>query len=162
MTTQQPPEEATEASTVRTRSTAWAGYAACAWALVFTVPHIYWAVGGTAGLAGHPMTGALLMVNLAAIPLCLIAAGVALGTVQSWGQTVPRWLLLTGAWGAGAVLGVRGIVGLVQRARSFGQIGSQPVLAVFADPWFLFGGILFSVAAWDYQRRSRDRRVRRS
>jgi hypothetical protein len=110
----------------RLQSTAWAGYAACVWALVFTAPHIYWAVGGTTGLAGHSMTGALLVVNLVAIPLCLLAAGVALAAVQSWGEVIPRWLLLTAVWGAGVVLSVRGIVGLTQRVLSFGDVGHQP------------------------------------
>ena len=129
----------------------WAGYAASVWAFVFTIPHIYWAVGGTAGLADHAMTGPLLAINLVAIPLCLLAAIVALAIVRSW--EVPRWLLLPLVWGAGTVLSVRGIVGLVQRALSIDQIGQQPVLALLADPWFLLGGVLFSITAWSYTHR---------
>lgn len=144
--------EETEVSTAQARSTMW-GYAASAWAFVFTIPHIYWAIGGTTGLAGHAMIGPLLAINLVAIPLCLLAAIAALATVQSWGEMVPRWLLLTLVGGAGAVLSVRGIVGLVQRALSIDQIGQQPVLALLADPWFLLGGVLFSVTAWSYMHR---------
>ncbi|WP_425604343.1 DUF3995 domain-containing protein [Natrinema gelatinilyticum] len=128
-------------------------YAACAWALLFTVPHIYWAVGGTAGLAGHPMTGRLWVINVVAIPLLLLAVVVALATVRPWGRVVPRWLLLLSIWGVGVVLTLRGTIGLVQRILSFGDIGHQPFLALFADPWFVLGGVLFSVVAWDYTRR---------
>ncbi|MFC6764519.1 DUF3995 domain-containing protein [Natrinema soli] len=134
----------------------WPGYAAGAWALLFTLPHVYWALGGTVGLAGRSMTGTLLLVNLVAIPLLLVAAGGALGTVQSWGQMIPCWVLLPTVWGTSVVLSVRGIGGLVQRSFSGELIRNQPLLSLFADPWFVFGGVLFGVAAWAYTRKSRD------
>jgi hypothetical protein len=34
----------------RSRTTAWAAYAACALAWLYAVPSLYWALGGTAGL----------------------------------------------------------------------------------------------------------------
>jgi uncharacterized membrane protein len=137
------------------RATAWAAYAACAWALLFTVPHVYWAVGGTAGLQGHPMSGALRVVNLASIPLSLLAALVALAMVRSWGRAVPRWLLGGAAWGACAVLGMRGGAGLVQNV--LGQAEPAPLFRIF-EPGFLVGGILFGAAAWYHGRSPRDRR----
>ena len=140
----------------RPRATAWAGYAACAWALLFTVPHVYWAVGGTAGLRGHPMSGALRVVNLASIPLSLFAALVALATVRSWGGTVPRWLLGGAAWGTCAVLSMRGGAGLLQS--TLGREEPPPLFRIF-EPGFLVGGILFGAAAWYYGRSPRDRRA---
>lgn len=132
----------------------WPGYAAAAWALLFTLPHVYWALGGTVGLAGSSMTGTLLLVNLVAIPLLLVAAGVALGTVQSWGGMIPRRLLRPAVWGVSLVLSVRGIGGLVQRSVSSGHSGSQSLLSLIADPWFVLGGVLFGVAAESYTRKS--------
>lgn len=128
------------------------GYAACAWAVLFIIPHIYWAIGGTAGLAGHPMKGALLYINLIAIPLLLIAAVVALAAVQPWGQAISHWLLIVLLWGIGIVLTVRGSIGLVQRVFSISTIWHQPIIALFADPWFLLGGMLFNIVAWNYGR----------
>jgi hypothetical protein len=140
----------------RPRATAWAGSAACSWALLFTVPHVYWAVGGTAGLGGQPMSGALRVVNLASIPLSLLAALVALATVRSWGGAVPRWLLGGAAWGTCAVLSARGGAGLVQSL--LGQ-EEPPLLFRIFEPGFLVGGILFGAAAWYYGRNPRDRQA---
>jgi hypothetical protein len=135
-------------------ATAWAGYAACAWALLFTVPHVYWAAGGTVGLDGRPMSGALGVINLASIPLSLLAALVALAMIRSWGRAVPRWLLGGAAWGACAVLSLRGGAGLVQSV--LGSEEPPPLFRVF-EPGFLVGGILFGAAAWYYSRSPRDR-----
>lgn len=147
--------ESTE-ETILSRVTTQAGYMACGWSLAFVVPHVYWAGGGTLLLAGHPMNGVLLAVNIIAIPLLFIAGIVALATIQSWGQSIPHRMLAPAVWGVGAVLTVRGTVGIIQQVLSFGRTGPQPTLALFADPWFLLGGVLFSITAWNY-RKSRDR-----
>ena len=133
-------------------STRWAAYAACAWALLFTVPHVYWAVGGTAGLEGRAMDGALSVINLVSIPLSLAAALVALAMVRPWGRTIPRWLLASAAWLACAVLTLRGGAGLLQSA-----LGEEepPLLFQIFEPGFLVGGILYGVAAWRYSRGTR-------
>lgn len=147
-----PSDETSSQTNTRPRLTTRVGYMACAWAVLFILPHIYWAIGGTAGLAGHPMKGALLYINLVAIPLLLIAAVVALAAVQSWGQAISRWLLIVLLWGIGIVLTVRGTIGLVQRIFSISAIWHQPILALFADPWFILGGMLFNIVAWNYSR----------
>ena len=142
------------ATAPRSSTTVWAGYAACVWALLFTAPHVYWAVGGGIGLEGRPMSGALRVVNLVSIPLSLVAALIALATIRSWGGMFPRWLLGSAAWGACAVLSVRGGAGLIQNA--LGQEEPPPLFRLF-EPGFLVGGILFGAAAWFYGRRSPDR-----
>ena len=84
------------ASGARTWQTSWAGYAACAWALAFAVVHLYWGLGGAAGLPpGRSVADntALLVIDLVAIPLCLAAAALALALVRPWGGRFPRWLL---------------------------------------------------------------------
>lgn len=141
------------ASTGGARSTTWASYAACAWAFAFAAAHVYWGLGGRAGLpVGVPMTGALFVVNLVAIPLCLVSALLALALVRPWGRLIPRWMLLAAAWGACALLVLRGGVGLVQLLGS--ALEQVPLLIVLAEPRFLVGGILFGMAAWGYQRRA--------
>lgn len=124
-------------------------YAAFAWSAVFIVPHVYWAAGGTAGLEGEPVEGALAAINYAAIVLSVVAAALALALVRPWGAAVPRRLLLLGAWGACAVLSLRGGAGLIQ-ALATAFVGSDqdvPTLILIFEPLFLLGGILFGLAA---------------
>ncbi len=125
----------------------WPAYAAGSWALVFILPHLYWAVGGTIGLAGRSMTGTLLLINLLAIPLLFIAMGVAFGTVHSWGQMIPSQFLRVTVWGVSVVLSVRGFGGLIQRFLLGGHSGGSSPLSMVADPWFVLGGILFGLTA---------------
>ena len=92
-----------------------AAFAACGWSVLFAVPHVYWAAGGTAGLPnGEPLRGPVAAINVAAIGLSGFAAILALALVRPWGAAVPRRLLLAGAWGACALLGLRGAGGLAQ------------------------------------------------
>lgn len=129
---------------MRSQAPAITGYTACVWALIFAAAHIYWAIGGTVGLQGHGMTGLLFLINLVAIPLCFIAAIVAVALTESWDQTIPHWMWLTAAWGASTLLVLRGIVGIVQGLFSQNHV---PLLLMAYDSWFLLGGILFSSVA---------------
>ncbi|MGI8687112.1 MAG: DUF3995 domain-containing protein [Thermomicrobiales bacterium] len=175
-TAEQRPGEATAgaASPMTARSAAWAGYAACAWAFVFAALSFYWAAGGTAGvstnapaitrpvLARDPTWIAILWGTGA---LKIIAGLLALALVRPWGRALPRWLLLTAAWGAGAMMaGYEGAASLVQHALMVVGVVSTPAglgpLAarwhlVLWDPWWLIGGILFCLTAWHYSRQSR-------
>ena len=134
-------------------SLAWAGYAAFAWSVVFLIPHLYWAAGGTAGLDGQPVDGALAVVNYAAIALTALAAALALALVRPWGTSLPRRLLVAGAWTAGVLLSLRGGVGLVQDlVVAVGGDDDVPTLVLVFEPLFLLGGILFGLAARQYGR----------
>lgn len=131
-------------------------YAAFAWSVVFVVPHVYWAVGGTAGLEGEAIDGALEVINYTAIVLSLIAAGLALALVQRLGRSLPRWVLLIGAWAACILLSLRGGAGLIQDLVVLldGSDNDVSTLALVFEPLFLVGGILFGLAAWRYGRAS--------
>lgn len=124
------------------------------WSVVFLVPHVYWAAGGTWGLEGQSIDGLLAAVNYAAIVLSVVAAGLALALVQPWGTSLPSKVLLAGAWGACVLLSLRGGVGLIQ-ALFFVLGGSDDELSTIGlifEPLFLVGGILFGLAAWQYRR----------
>lgn len=121
-----------------------AGYAACVWAFIFGVVHVYWAIGGTVGLQGNSMTGLLFIINVVAIPLCFVAAIVAVGLVRSWTHYLPHWMWLTATSGAGLLLTLRGGVGLLQTMASENHV---PLLLVAYDSWFLLGGILFGMVS---------------
>ncbi len=102
-------ESRNTASTVslsQSRTAHRAGYAACAWAVVFAAVSFYWAVGGIAGV--NTNASAITKLVLArdsgwiAImwgtgALKIIAGLLALALVRPWGRAIPRWLLLTAA-----------------------------------------------------------------
>ncbi|PFR11100.1 hypothetical protein COE50_17375 [Bacillus anthracis] len=130
------------------------GYATFVWSTLFTLIHVYWAAGGTLGFEGKTMGKALFIINLVAIALCIIAAFTALALVQAWGRRFPSWLLLTSAWGACVVLGLRGCVGIIQ---SLLDSESLSLLLVIIEPFFLLGGILYGLLAFLYTSNNKKR-----
>lgn len=123
------------------------GYTAFVWSVLFGLIHVYWAAGGKLGFEGRTMSGVLIVINLVAIFLCIMAAFNALALVQAWGRRFPSWMLLTSAWGACVVLGLRGGVGIFQ---SFLESESLPLLLLIVEPFFLLGGILYGLLAFLY------------
>jgi len=154
------------------QSTTWAGYAACVWALVFAAITFYWAAGGTAG--GDTIGPAIT--NMARDPafiaalwgigaLKLLGGLLALALVRPWGRVLPRWMLLTAAWGGGILMVLYGGASWVQEGLMVSGViripaGLGPTAArwhvLLWDPWWLLGGILFIIAAWSYGRRTTD------
>ncbi len=116
-----------------------------AWSLAFAAIHVAWALGSTAGLDGRRVTGLLLVIDVVAIPLCLLAAWIA------WQLRDPRRarrappIVHRMAWGAALVLGLRGL-GTVQAL--IAPPADATVLARLVDPYFLLGGALFALLAW--------------
>ncbi len=169
------------ASTVGSRSTAWAAYVACAWAFVFAAISCYWAAGGTVGAdtvggtiealgrARDPRFVALLWgTGIAKILLGLLA----LALVRPWGRVLPRRLLLVAAWGVGAGMAAYGAIQLVVTGVAAGLMATGVISATASvdwtairwhlllwDPWWLWGGVLFGVAACTYQRGARPQPV---
>ncbi len=135
-----------------------AAWAAFWWSVVFFTPHVYWAVGGTAGLPdSEPLKGAIAVVNYAAIVLSALAAVLALALARRWDAPVSRWILLAGAWVACALLALRGAGGLVQGILADGEWSEQgsDALVIGFEGLFLLGGILFGFAAREYSRATR-------
>jgi hypothetical protein len=129
--------------------------AACAWAVVFIAPHVYWATGGTAGLpGGEPLDGPIEAINYAAITFSALAAVLALALARPWGAAVPRRVLLVGAWAACVLLALRGGGGLAQGLVAGGEWAREgsDALVVGFEALFLLGGILFGLAAREYSR----------
>lgn len=148
----------------------WAGYAACAWMVVFAAMSFYWALGGTIGLR----TVSPDLQELVHTPwfttvfwltgfLKLTGGLLALVLVRPWGRRIPRRLLLIAAWGVSAVLVLHGIDFVIQGALTeSGLLGpAYPTAWTPAHwqtfvwgPWWVLGGFLFCVATWNYQHRS--------
>lgn len=155
------------ATSARSSPTARAGYAACAWALLFAAANVYWGLGGRFACPLPNCEAAfsdpsLVALNRLAVVLKVGLALVALATVQSWGRVIPRWALLGAAWGLGAGMTAYGGLGLVLdvlRALGVTGVPESGDWTAFRwhlllwDPWWLLGGLLFVAAARHYQRR---------
>jgi hypothetical protein len=128
-------------------------YAAAVWAVLFAIPHLYWAAGGHAGLGGQTMGGLLLAIDFAAIVLGVVAVGVGVALAQ---PVVPR-LAIVGGWGAAGLLGVRGIAGVVPGLLTLltGH-GDWPAFVAVFEVLFCTGGVLFALATLEAQRAMGD------
>lgn len=157
---------------VRSRPTLWAGYAACAWSFVFAATSAYWAAGGTQGLDAVSPEIVSLTKSPWFVPLLwgVVVAKVLLGMlalafIRGWGRLAPDWMLLAAAWGAGSLMVLHGGSNLLVRGlMAAGVMTTPPSMhsttafwyLVLWDPWFLLGGMLFCVAAWNYRRAARE------
>jgi hypothetical protein len=161
----------------RSRWMLWASYAVIVWCVVFGALHLYWAVGGNAGLAAFSTpsnqnlvaTRDPLYIGLtwAVGLICLYGAFVTLATLQPWGRRIPRWIVLTTLWVACVLCIVRGIgnpaqtllviTGIVNLMPLDGPVGTAWLRwmlldAVLFSPWFTLGGLAFGVTAWSTRR----------
>jgi hypothetical protein len=157
--------------------TLWAVYAVVAWCVAFGALHLYWALGGNAGLAlfstPDNQTVALtrdplyMGLTWAVGIICVYGAGVALATIQTWGRHIPRWIVLTTLWIACGLCLVRGIGNPVQTLLiisglfPFDDITGPSaaawyrwmlVDAIIFSPWFTLGGLSFGITAWSARR----------
>jgi hypothetical protein len=144
----------------------WAGYAACAWGLVFGGISFYWALGGTLGAdtVGSSVEQMATAHGHAALWITgfmkVLGALLALALVQPRGQRLPRPLLLVLGWGATAVLTLYGGVNVAGEALTAsglvrpGAVDWKPLLwhLYVWDMSFLVWGILFGFAAWYHTR----------
>lgn len=131
--------------------------------LVFAAVHLYWGLGGTAGLPpGLSLvdTTALFVIDLLAIPLNILGALLALALVRPWGDRFPRWLLLGAAWGASGLFVLHALPAVIDAAglvlgRRGTELTPMDRFSLFLyEPFWLLGGILIGVAAWGYQHRA--------
>lgn len=131
-------------------------YAAAAWAVLFALVHVYWLAGGRAGLpAGQSLFDnvPLLVVDVAAIPLSLAGAVLALALVRPWGARISRRWLSVGVWGTAGLLLVHALptvpdwVGLAAGTEAAGDLGAdERFITLLYEPWFFAGGVLFVLA----------------
>lgn len=148
----------------------YAAYAACAWAILFAIPSLYWAAGGTLGagtIGGEIEQRALdretgMVATLWITGLIKVAGAIfALALVQPWGRQLPRRLMTVLGWGGGLSMILYGVALLVQHSLMLADVVDPPELLdttalrwhlFLWDPWWLLGGVLFALAAWFYMR----------
>lgn len=141
-------------------------YAAAAWAFAFAAVSAYWVLGGEFGM--ETIAADLSQVPLANDPrvvwatagLKVLAGVLALALVQPWGRAIPRRGLIIAAWTAGLLLTLYGAASLVDHGTMVADFRPTPaVLGEYAARWHLFwwdpvwllGGMLFLIAAWQFQ-----------
>ncbi len=118
------------------RLTAWAGYAACAAALAYALPHLWWGLGIPLAFPGdfsdapsEPWLRALAFWGMGS--LAVFGALFALALVRPWGRVFPRRLLLIPAWVTSVGLTVWGLgYFYLQYFLAVGRVVSAPEFAV--------------------------------
>jgi Protein of unknown function (DUF3995) len=140
------------------------GYLAAAWCVLFAVLHMYWAVGGSVGLASSAgadlaarrpwwfVLGGLWAVAL----MLLVGAGFSIGLTR-WRRRPGRVVAALGWFGGGLLL-ARGLVleaALAIRASGLSAaVSGQEVRwsLLLWNPWFVVGGMVMLLATYQFAR----------
>jgi hypothetical protein len=118
-------DNTTAVTWIPAEKTAWAGRAACAWAVVFALLSVYWAAGGLLGgetlgveidRLAHEREPGFVGGLWAAAALKAIAAALALAMTEAWGRRLPRRPLLVLGWATGAGITLYAVANLSQHA----------------------------------------------
>ncbi|MBH5338540.1 DUF3995 domain-containing protein [Streptomyces pactum] len=153
----------------------WAGHAACGWAVLFGLAHIYAGFGGARVIIEHSVGkerasgDSFVMVGLFGTgALCLAAAALALALTRPWGRVLPRWMPIVAGWTAAAVLIIHSLGAFViltlagadvielrtEAVRTFGFTETVLWNVFVFEPPFLLGGTLFALATRAFTKRS--------
>jgi hypothetical protein len=139
------------------------GYAAGGWALLYAAYRGYYALGGTIGMFGTPVSESQWrQINGVGAVLLVLAAFVAFATTRLWHRPLARQALLAFAWVAfvGCVMHalvditirLLSIAGLVQMDFPFWvSIDRQAsnLQDIFLNqPWFQIEGLLWGALGW--------------
>jgi hypothetical protein len=143
---------------------------AAVWAALFALVSLYWAVGGTAGIAtvGSQVTsiaggnGGLLVWG--AVVLKLAGVAFALALVSRWGRVFPRLPMLLAGYVVSVLLMVYGVVNIVGELLVVsGAVAGASGADLYAlhwhlalwDPYFLLWGVFLFLATRYYTRSTR-------
>jgi hypothetical protein len=152
------------------RSLAWAGYAACGWAIAYAVGvRGYQGLGGTLGLSGTFSDPAgMRRASLAAGAFLLLVGIAALALVRPWGLRLPRWLVLVPALAGSSFAMAHALTAYVTKplhALDIIQLEFEGWARrnetsqflwdlLFYEPWFLLLGMLVTLASVHHFRRT--------
>ncbi|WP_460110970.1 DUF3995 domain-containing protein [Streptomyces sp. YKOK-J1] len=134
-----------------------AAYAAATWATIFSLVHLYWLFGGRFGLpSGLSIRGntPLLVIDILAVPLCALAAALALALHLDWGARLPARLLTAGLLGVAALLllhaapSIPDWAALAAGTRTSADLDAMSKFSTLLyEPFFMAGGLLFALAS---------------
>jgi uncharacterized protein DUF3995 len=130
--------------------------AAAVWAVAFSAVHVYWLAGGTLGLPGGMSVVdnvPLLIIDVIAVPACMVAAWLAWLLPGRGPRRVSRRMRLGAGWLVTAVLLGHSLPTVPDWARvlfTSARLSDLPLMERFTvglyEPWFLVGGLLFLAA----------------
>jgi hypothetical protein len=130
-----------------------------AWMVVFAVVHVAWALGSGFGLpAGFEVPGhtALFIIDIIAIPLCLIGAVLAIAQAHPRAERFVKVVIVL-SWATallGVVHSINNIIADIGMVFGLVAVPTSPydrITDFLFEPWWLVGGILFGLAAWALQ-----------
>jgi hypothetical protein len=151
----------------------WLPWAAGTWALAYGVYRAYYALGGTAGMFGTPVSmSAWYAINAAAAVLLLVAAIVPVITRGLWDRSPWRMLLLGAAWIVAVGCVMHALIGLITRVlsmaglltidypffRTIDTTAADLQALFFNEPWFLVEGHLWGAMGWTALQTRKHRR----
>lgn len=170
------PEGGLRAGAGPVKQQTWAAYAAAAWAALFALISLYWALGGTIGIdtvggaiadMAHAGDADALALAWGAVALKVAGVVFALALIQRWGRVFPRFLMLLGGW-AGTVLlvGYGGVIVVTELLVVVDIVPAPAEIDWYAfywhlalwDPYFIVWGILLGLATLHYARATRTAR----
>jgi hypothetical protein len=147
-----------------------AGYAAIGWTAGYGLLKLYWSLGGDLLLAQAPLTGDMRKLALTHDPvfdfwglwvtvgLAVIGILVVVAILSRRFRWVPRWILITGAAIATAMLLFRGVTGVVGDGLHLAGIAQRPADPLLLElmkwdfglwaPYFLIWGLLWTAVLW--------------
>lgn len=136
---------------------------AAAWALGYGLYRGYYALGGTFGIFGTPVSmEQWRRINGIAAAMLFVAAMLPLVSVHAWGNRRARPVLLALCWIVTVGCVSHALIGIVQRIASltgmltieypFWQTIDRRTADLqalfFNEPWFLIEGLLWAAIAW--------------
>jgi hypothetical protein len=144
----------------------WA-YLGCAWCAVFAALHIYWAAGGSIGLASSAGTDlatrrppSFVLLGLWGVALLLLAGAAFSAGLAHWrpqrnglrrGMVILGWLVGVVLLARGLLLEVVLLTGAGGVASAVGPLETRWSLILW-NPWFAVGGVVLILATHQFQR----------
>jgi len=143
------------------------------WALGYGIYRSYYALGGTIGMLGTPVSHAdWIRINAVAGGLLFAAALLPFLFLHAWGHRRARPWLLAVSWIIAVACVTHALIGIPQRIASlagpltieypFWQTIDRRMADLqalfFNEPWFLIEGLLWAAMAWAGALRESDRR----
>ena len=147
---------------------------AAIWAFGYGLYRWYYAVGGTLGMLGTPVSmEQFYRINAIAGALLFVFAVLPLITVNAWRRSAARPVLLALCWIVAVGCMSHALIGFVQRIASLSGALTIPypfwttidrrkadLQALFLnEPWFLTEGLLWVIIAWAGALRDSSRRL---
>ena len=141
----------------------WSAYAACGWALLYAAYRGYYALGGTVGMFGTPVSmSQWRLINAVGAVIILIGAVLPVAIIPLWQRRQARLVLLALCWVIAVGCVMHALVDATARILSLaGMLHMDfPFFAtidrreadlqdlLLNEPWFLVEGLLWGALGW--------------